>query len=710
MNLGVQYYRAPFPDEKYWAEDFARIRDSGLNTVQLWVLWAWVESKPGEFRFDDYDRLIELAERNGLGVVLSTIAEIQPYWIHREVPGSEMIDHMGRRVVSSTRGECHFGITPGGCTDHPRVWERMERFLGQVATRYRSIPHVRGWDAWNETRWNIQSDGLVCFCEHTLAAFRGWLDEKYGGLDGLNAAWKRRYGRWDDVMPGKFPRRPFTESMAFQHFLTCRSDRLARRRYEVIKSIVPDRPVTVHGPSACPLLGGVSYAPSRPGGEHNHALNRGNDWSMADGIDGIGCSSFPVWFGMDPTDFAANVEFIRSAAGAKRMWLSELQGGRAVQGYWVADDVRAAAQQRWLWNGIAAGADTILFWCWRDEVFGKESSGFGLAGDDGFADERLAAMKTTGRLVETHRELLDAYRPLPARVGVLFSPQAYYLDWSEEGTAVRAMKSLQGYCRALVRNAIPHQVVEEEHLDRLGGLDILFVPRAPVVDPHTEAALAKWVRAGGTLVCESEYGAFDSCGLYHYPEDRLTARLTGAREIGRRQLQTDRIRVEIDGQSLQLRATQWLTPWQSGAGRVLATSDAGPVVVEFSVGSGRLVACGSYFGEAYYAEPSPGFERFVDLLVRNSGWRPDFEVVSPRPTASSSVYVRLGEAAGRKMAFVFLPEDCEEADLRFRPGFFSSRELTDLMTDSAVPVEDAAPGQRCAVRAGRWQIAVLVES
>ena len=172
MNLGVQYYRAPFPDEKYWAEDFARIRDSGLNTVQLWVLWAWVESKPGEFRFDDYDRLIELAERNGLGVVLSTIAEIQPYWIHREVPGSEMIDHMGRRVVSSTRGECHFGITPGGCTDHPRVWERMERFLGQVATRYRSIPHVRGWDAWNETRWNIQSDGLVCFCEHTLAALR----------------------------------------------------------------------------------------------------------------------------------------------------------------------------------------------------------------------------------------------------------------------------------------------------------------------------------------------------------------------------------------------------------------------------------------------------------------------------------------------------------------------------------------------------------
>jgi beta-galactosidase len=30
MNLGVQYYRPPFPDTKYWRDDFRRIKDSGL--------------------------------------------------------------------------------------------------------------------------------------------------------------------------------------------------------------------------------------------------------------------------------------------------------------------------------------------------------------------------------------------------------------------------------------------------------------------------------------------------------------------------------------------------------------------------------------------------------------------------------------------------------------------------------------------------------
>ena len=61
----------------------------------------------------------------------------------------------------------------------------MGGFLETVGSRYRSAPNLVGWDIWNELRWNVQADGLVCFCPHTLQAFRGWLDAKYGGLDGL---------------------------------------------------------------------------------------------------------------------------------------------------------------------------------------------------------------------------------------------------------------------------------------------------------------------------------------------------------------------------------------------------------------------------------------------------------------------------------------------------------------------------------------------
>jgi hypothetical protein len=31
MNLGVQYYRPPFPEDKYWKKDIAQIKQSELN-------------------------------------------------------------------------------------------------------------------------------------------------------------------------------------------------------------------------------------------------------------------------------------------------------------------------------------------------------------------------------------------------------------------------------------------------------------------------------------------------------------------------------------------------------------------------------------------------------------------------------------------------------------------------------------------------------
>ncbi len=156
---------------------------------------------------------------------------------------------------------------------------------------------------------------------------------------------------------------------------------------------------------------------------------------------------------MDRAQFINRIDYSGSARQGKRLWLSELQGGRS-NGFSVAQSVDAASQQSWVWTGISAGADAILFWCWRDEVFGRESTGFGLAGNDGLASERLAAMRKTGAVLRAHGELLRAYEPAPAQVGILFSPQTDYLYWSQDGTALTP-RCPSGVARALVRQAIP---------------------------------------------------------------------------------------------------------------------------------------------------------------------------------------------------------------------------------------------------------------
>lgn len=695
MILAAQYYRPPFPERRYWKEDLAGMKAAGLNAVQLWVLWSWVEPEPGRFVFDDYDELMEEAGKRGLGVVLSSIAELHPFWIHREIPDSHMIDHMGRPVISTNRGEAHQGLTPGGCTDNPEVLRRMGVFLQTVAGRYAGAANLVGWDIWNELRWNVQADGLVCFCPHTLRAFRQWLDARYGGLEGLNAAWKRRYCDWADVMPGKLPRRPYTEMMEFEKFLQWRAAEHMRFRAEIIKAADPQHIVTAHG--AQPSI-------HMAGDAENHAINRGNDWDLVEPLDGVGCSHFPFWFAMSDADFGVRVECTRAAAGDKTVWVSELQGGSARQGFDVRPSVEARPQQRWVWNGFGRGAKAVIFWCWRDEFFGRESSGYGLAGRDGLADERIALMKQTGAILREHAGLLEAYKPDPARVGVLFDPNGYNLEWAQDGVAARARDSVVGYLTAFEHLQIPYTVVESGHLAALAGLKALIVPFPLAVPDAASGPIADFVRGGGTVLVESEAGAYTEQGIYRYPAaERPLAAALGVADLGRRPLKLDEFWLTFKKADYNLRPAVWITPLEAGDAEVLACDPTGAVLATSrKLGKGTVIALGTFIGKKYAEARYEGFEQFLAQLVKAAGGLPDLEVRGEWP-----IQWRSGPAGDKRLLFITNQSGEQVVRVRGPEALFGdARFVRELHHDAKIKLkrEDGECRFKLAIGAGDFAI------
>ena len=680
MILSSQYFRPPFPDRHRWRDDLRAMRETGLTHMYLWANWGWMEPEPGKLVFDDYDELIELAGAAGLKIIINTIAEVQPAWIHREVPAAELVDHTGRRVSSSTLAYSNVGVMPGGCFDHPQVAALSGRFLRELAGRYAGAAALSAWDCWNEMRWSSQSDGYVCYCDHTVASFRQWLDVRHGGLEGLGDAWRRRITSWDDVQPGRVPGRSYTELMEFQEFLTDRTAGQLRFRYDQIRSQDPDHPIVAHTAFPATYFTGTGFLP------FEQALARGNDFDLAEIVDAFGSSQFPQWFDMAPSEFGARIESGRSAAGDKPYWVAELQGGAHRHGVAVTEPVPGPLQQRWVWTGYARGAKTVNFWCWRDEIFGREASGFGIVGDDGYAESRLAGLATTADVLRREERLLDGYQPEAASIAVAFSPACYRLDWAQRGADCdTAGPSLQGYLYALERLQLPYRVIDAGRAGRLDDLRVVIVPWAMIIEPPLAEALVPWVHAGGTLLLESEPDSYDRLGFYRYPDERPFVNGLGITGRGRRPIRAPLLDFALDGVSGSLRAENWIEVFDD-TDEVLGTTEHGPAIVRSGVGAGQVIALGTHAGMAYERERYTDFERFLHAIAESAGARTTIRCSVPD---GDRLQWRFGHSGEIPMLFVTNAGPATTVTFTAPAGTFDGAgALRDLATGERVGLTD----------------------
>jgi hypothetical protein len=259
--------------------------------------------------------------------------------------------------------------------------------------------------------------------------------------------------------------------------------------------------------------------------------------------------------------------------------------------------------------------------------------------------------------------------------------------------------------------------VEEAHLAQgLEGLKLLILPRVVVMEEPVAQALAAFVRRGGTLLVESETGAFGTNGIYRDPDDRFFAELTGAREVGRRQLKGGAVTLALGDASFMLPAAQWLTPlversWMPGT----TDESEARLLQEVELGAGRVLLCATYLGDAYLqaAESEAGaFEAFLAALAARSGVVRPVTVVSSQPVGGDFVHVRMGAAPGpdaslRPVVFVFTPSPETQVELAFHPGTFGES-VRDLLSGAEIAVTGSESAQTVVLGPTEWGISVLV--
>jgi beta-galactosidase len=481
MLYGGDYNPDQWPEET-WLEDARLMQAAGVNLVSLGIFsWAKMEPRPGEFDFAWLDRLMDLLHAHGVSVDLATPTASPPAWMVRLHP--EMLPVTAEGVTLWHGSRRHY------CPHHPGYRRYAARIAAQLAERYKNHPALAMWHVDNEYACHVGE----CFCERSAAAFRAWLQERYGTLEKLNFAWGtafwgQAYGDWEEIHP---PRRSPahanpTQKLDWARFnsdswLACFEEQSA-----ILKRITPNLPVTTN------FMGfhkNVDY------------------FEFARHEDHVSNDSYPdTWQPGWRVEAGIVCDLIRSVGG-RRPWLLMEQASSAVN--WRQRNVnkRPGVMRLGSHQAVARGADGIMFFQWRASVAGAEKFHSGMLPHAGTGTRTWREIQALGGELAKLDDLIGSQ--VQADVAILMDWHSWWaleLD-SKPSNDLKLLPQLQAYYRPLFERNI---TVDFAHPGAdLSRYKLVIAPALYLLDDHAARNINTYVEAGGTLVLSFFSGIVD---------------------------------------------------------------------------------------------------------------------------------------------------------------------------------------------------------
>jgi beta-galactosidase len=513
--LGSHLCREPMPTISELKHDMEVLKQHGFNLIKLQEHWMIDEPLEGQYDFSKYEELIEHASRLDLGIYLGLTCEQAPGWLYRKYPDCRMVGRNGQTILYEAQTTLPADGKPGPCYDHPGALADQDRFIRQLVQTLGKYETIIVWNTWQEIGyWSQMLAGQpVCFCENTLAAFRGWLAEKYVNLDGLNRAWNTRYSDWAYVQPdrGAYNQNALPHDVDWRYFMdNVQVANVLRARARAIKESDPlQRPVFAH-------KGGIGLA-------------HGFDWTYARTQDFLGSSCYPAWGPFHSWDdgspahggrpdrqtalvneiasgVALTFDHIRSCnpPGAP-IWAAEFQGGPVSTMLHKGRVPSPEDIRRWMLTAVASGVTAISFWVTRAEIMAQETNGFALLDSEGDDTPRLAEAARVGAALNRHGDLFGQPSWGGAEVGILVSEWNAQLCTTVPPAYDHLAYSTRGWHRLLWELGIPVDFVNVD-VQPKSLPKVLILPFPLSISEETAAKIVAYVEQGGHLICEATPG------------------------------------------------------------------------------------------------------------------------------------------------------------------------------------------------------------
>ncbi len=480
-------------------EDMRLMQLANCNSMSVGIFaWSALEPEEGKYDFSFLDKAMDDIYANGGRVVLATPSGARPAWMSQKYP------EVNR--VSENRERKWFGGRHNHCFTSPVYREKVTQINTLLAERYANHPALIAWHVSNEYSGD-------CHCDLCRAAFREWLQKKYGTLDELNdqwwtSFWAHTYTDWDQIDPIS----PLGERslhglyLDWRRFTTDQTIDFFKNEILPLRKYTPNVPITTNfmGFSTC-----LDYR------------------AFAKEVDFISHDAYPTWKGTDAdialaSEVAMRYDLNRSFQHKPFMQMECTPSN--VNHHQYNKLKRPGVHMLSAMQLVAHGADAVQYFQWRKSRGSCEK--FHGAVVDHVGHENTRVFRDVATVGARLRKLEDVLGTVTeSRVGLIY-------DWSNRWALDKAQgfqkddkkiyKTLCQHYHPMWKRGINTEVIGED--DDFSPYDLIIAPQLYITSDNMIDKLERFVKNGGTLLCTYMLGMVnenDRCHLGGFPGGKL---------------------------------------------------------------------------------------------------------------------------------------------------------------------------------------------
>lgn len=486
MWLGVDYYPEQW-DIDMIDSDLDRIVELGCNVIRIAEFsWHLMEKKEGEYDFSFFDMVIEKAKKRDLKVIIGTPTATIPAWLAKKYP-SIISEYEGGKKRS-------FGGRHIFCFSSKYMYEYTEKIVKKMVKHYKDEKAIVAWQIDNE----IGHEGSdICYCENCQKGFRDFLKEKFeGNIDRLNEVygttfWSQEYNDFDEI--------PTPMETITTHNPALRLD-YERFRSKLIVDFIDFQAKLIKS-----IAGDAIVMHDFPGG----GLSKHVDYSkVAEKIDQVAYNNYPVWGGqkepIEPHEIAFGLDYIRGLKG-ENFWITEAIMG--AQGHDVTGFLPRPNQAKmWSYQGMAHGADSLMYFRYRGATKGAEQFCYGVIDPDNEKRRKFYEVQSFFKDICKYEYALST--PIKNEVAIVYDYESLAsFRIQRQSVLLDSTMEMQKYYKAFYDQNVGVDVIPSDR--SFTGYKVLVMPQLTISTPDLVRRINQFVENGGTLVLTYRFSVKD---------------------------------------------------------------------------------------------------------------------------------------------------------------------------------------------------------